>query len=135
MPPTYSLIVPTLNEAKLLPQNLAWLNALQGDKEIIVADGGSTDGTPELAAPLARVVKSERGRGRQMNVAARAAAGRILVFVHADCVLEAGALEEIAGLLASDDVAAGCFRQRITSQRLAYRLIERCANWRTRWLQ
>ena len=53
--------------------------------EVIVVDGGSADGTAELAAPLSdRLLKSEKGRARQMNAGARAASGDALLFLHAD---------------------------------------------------
>ena len=55
---------------------------------MIVADGGSSDGTVELAAQLCdRVVAAPRGRARQMNAAARLARGDALLFLHADSFL------------------------------------------------
>lgn len=72
-----SIIVPTLNEADQLAATLADL-ATRLDCEVIVADGGSSDGTVELAKQLGcRVVTANRGRGRQMNAgAAMAQIGR-----------------------------------------------------------
>lgn len=84
-----SVVVPTLNEARALPSLLADLLAQQGVMlEILVADGGSTDGTPQIAQRAgARLVQSGRGRGRQMNAAARVAQGDWLLFLHADSSL------------------------------------------------
>ena len=81
-----SVIIPTLNEAPQLPDTLKRVRAVlrHGDK-IIVADGGSTDGTREIASDYgACVVRSPRGRGTQLNAGADAATGDILLFLHAD---------------------------------------------------
>lgn len=91
--PELSIIVPTLNEAEGLERFFAMLSAQQGVRfELVIADGGSTDGTPEsarrlaAAAPFAAtVIETGRGRGRQMNAGAAAASGNILLFLHADC--------------------------------------------------
>lgn len=85
--PDLSVIVPTLDEAGTLP---ALLDALAGQRgielETVVADGGSTDATPDIAAGHgARVVTAPRGRGAQMNAGAGVAAGEWLLFLHADC--------------------------------------------------
>jgi rSAM/selenodomain-associated transferase 2 len=81
-----SIVIPVLNEAPGIRAALEALAPLRRrGHELIVADGGSSDGTPGLAAPLCdRVVSSARGRGAQMNAGARHAAGDVLVFLHAD---------------------------------------------------
>ncbi len=82
-----SIVIPTLNAAEVLPACLAALNA--GDRgpgrEIVVADGGSGDGTVELAeCGGAQTVTAPRGRGAQMAAGATAATGDWLLFLHAD---------------------------------------------------
>jgi len=64
-----SIIVPTLNEAQIIVPALTRLESLrERGVEIIVADGGSSDGTPALAAPLAdQVLTAPPGRAHQMN--------------------------------------------------------------------
>ena len=87
-----SVIIPTLNEVGLIEDLLRNLARQQGaDFEVILCDGGSTDGTMEEALGLAAVlpypflvISGEKGRGRQMNAGARAARGEYLLFLHAD---------------------------------------------------
>ena len=84
-----SIIIPALNEAAGIGRALQALAPLRArGQEVIVADGGSEDGTRELAAPLAdRVILAPRGRARQMNAGAAAACGDGFVFLHADTCL------------------------------------------------
>lgn len=93
-----SIVVPVLEEAAELPALLDHLAALDGRLEVIVADGGSSDGTAQIAAahPLGpRVISAPRGRAAQMNAGASAAAGDPLVFLHADTRLPPGACAEL----------------------------------------
>ncbi len=89
MTTTYSVIIPTVNEAKALPRILTQISLVsRSDIEAIVSDGGSNDGTVDVARQLgARVVLGPRGRGFQLNRGAQTARGRILAFLHADSVL------------------------------------------------
>jgi rSAM/selenodomain-associated transferase 2 len=82
-------VVPALNEAAGIRAALEALAPLRArGHEVIVADGGSDDGTADLARPLCdRVVLAARGRALQMNAGARDARGEVLVFLHADSVL------------------------------------------------
>ena len=98
-----SIIVPALNEAACIEATLAAAQAarLEG-AEIVVVDGGSTDATRELAAPLAdRVIDAPRGRAAQMNEGARAASGDTLLFLHADTLLPSDVHAVVAAALAS----------------------------------
>jgi rSAM/selenodomain-associated transferase 2 len=92
-----SIVLPALNEARVLGRTLASLSPLRArGHEVIVADGGSTDATREIAAPLAdRVLVAARGRASQMNAGAAAATGDVLLFLHADTELPADADKEI----------------------------------------
>jgi len=89
-----SIIVPVLNEASGIADALDALASLRaGGVEIIVVDGGSTDATVKLATPLAdRMLIASPGRARQMNAGAAVARGEILLFLHADTRLPAGAV-------------------------------------------
>lgn len=79
-----SVVIPTLNEAENLEPLLERLEATPGIQEIIVADGGSTDGTQKLTTKRARLTVSEPGRGMQLRAGAREATGDIFFFLHAD---------------------------------------------------
>jgi rSAM/selenodomain-associated transferase 2 len=81
-----SVVVPALNEADGIAGTLRSLRALRArGHEVLVVDGGSMDGTPAVAAPLAeRVLTAPRGRARQQNAGAAAASGDVLLFLHAD---------------------------------------------------
>lgn len=104
---TLSVIIPCLNEAAALPALLADLRAQQGvTLQLIVADGGSQDGTVAMAqAAGAQVLHSARGRGVQMNAGARVATAPWLLFLHADTRLEhpRQLAESLAALRAEDD--------------------------------
>lgn len=96
-PPRVSVVVPALNEAAGIGATLRPLAPWRRlGHEVIVVDGGSADGTPALAAPLAdRVLAAPRGRARQMNAGAAAATGDVLLFLHADTRLPDGALDAV----------------------------------------
>ena len=142
-----SVIVPALNERDRLPANLQALARDPAFTEIIVVDGGSTDGTQALVqeqmqGPVPgqlqglqgqhrlRLISSERGRGRQMNAGAAGAAGEWLLFHHADSRLPAGAGAAIAALPA--DVSWGGFRHRFSHRNWKLAFISALHNFRCR---
>ncbi|HUJ87004.1 MAG TPA: TIGR04283 family arsenosugar biosynthesis glycosyltransferase [Burkholderiales bacterium] len=127
-----SVVVPTLNEAQGI---LACLDALAPLRarghELIVVDGGSDDGTPELARPRAdRVLAAPCGRARQMNAGARDAAGDALVFLHADVRLPQGADGMVLEALAARPW--GRFDVRLDSSRALLGLVGGMMNLRSR---
>ena len=103
-----SVIIPTLNEASRIGALLAALGAETCPHEVIMVDGGSTDGTVDIAAASgARVLKTQPGRGRQLVAGIEAASGDILFFLHADSAFPAGGLARISELMAADAEAVG----------------------------
>lgn len=99
--PRLSLIVPVLDEAAGIGATLRALAPLRArGHELIVADGGSSDGTPARCTGLAdAVISAPRGRARQMNAGAAQARGEVLLFLHADTQLPPGADATIAQVL------------------------------------
>ncbi|MBI1283324.1 MAG: glycosyltransferase [Thiobacillus sp.] len=127
-----SIIVPTLNEAQHIVPVLTQLQSLRKrGVEVIVADGGSTDGTTELTAPLAdRVLTVPPGRARQMNAGAARASGVALLFLHADTRLPDDALYAVDRAL--NRHRWGRFDVRFDSRRPLLRLVARMMNLRSR---
>lgn len=105
-----SIIVPTLNESSQIAQTLMALEKLEGEKEILVVDGGSDDETVALVQERGiAVAPSNRGRGVQLHVGALHSRGDILWFVHADTLPPARALDEILGAMSDPSVVGGNF--------------------------
>jgi rSAM/selenodomain-associated transferase 2 len=128
-----SVIIPAINEAPHVSRAVssAWA---AGAAEVLVADGGSSDATPQLAADAgAVVVTSPPGRAVQQNAAARRASGDVLLFLHADNWLAPEAGAEIDGALSRSQRTHGAVRQRIDHPAAIYRWLERGNAARVRW--
>lgn len=118
--PQISVVIPTLDEEALVA---AAVRSVRANAEVIVADGGSSDGTVGAArAAGARVVQAGLGRGRQLAAGAAQAKGSWLVFLHADTRLESGWASALERL--DPAVAGGAFRFALDSPRPIYRWIE-----------
>lgn len=105
-----TIIVPALNEAACIAETVQALLQLDGDKEIIVIDGGSTDPTRSIVEALGvKVLVSPRGRGTQMHAGTFDATGAVFWFVHADTVPPPHALHDISGSLEDPSVVGGNF--------------------------
>ncbi len=128
-----SVIIPVLNEAERIGELLATLQAWRAQGvEVIVADGGSRDGTPGLCVGLAdQVIASARGRAAQMNAGAAASHGDVLLFLHADTVPPPAAPTAIAAATTAG-TDWGRFDVRIDGTHPLLRVVERMMNWRSR---
>lgn len=129
-----SIVVPTFNEAQGVAAALAALGPLRArGHEVIVVDGGSSDGTPVLARDAAdRVISAPRSRASQMNAGAMLARGNVLVFLHADTYLPEDTDALILRGLAASGRAWGRFDVRIEGESPFLPVIAFCMNLRSR---
>ena len=127
-----SIIVPALDEASGIAATLAALAPLRArGHEVIVADGGSADGTPALAAPHSdKVIAAPRGRARQMNAGAAAASGDAFLFLHADTRLPPDADRLVLAALGKR--RWGRFDVRIDGRSRLLGVVAFFMNWRSR---
>lgn len=134
--PRVSVVIPTLDEAAELPRALAALRQADPSLEVIVADGGSADDTPGIALsfPGVQLVRSPRGRGRQMNAGAAASRGEILWFLHADTRVSAAGIALMRERMRDPGIVGGAFRLAFDSPKRRYRLLERSVAIRCRVL-
>ena len=124
-----SAVIPTLNAARELPTCIATLCSVPD--EMIIADGGSTDGTPAIAERLGtRVVAAPRGRGSQLAVGVAAARGDWLLLLHADTRLDPAWAAVAQAHMLSHAGAAGYFRFALDSNDPRARRLERLVAWR-----
>ncbi|HKC94881.1 MAG TPA: TIGR04283 family arsenosugar biosynthesis glycosyltransferase [Nitrospira sp.] len=130
-----SIIIPTLNEEKALPQTLHKLLRQPGSFEVIVVDGGSLDHTSEIirGEPRVRFLMAPKGRAFQMNTGARYATGEWLLFLHADTLLPDGALARLNTLESDSAVQAGGFLHQFSGTDWRLRLLSFFNNVRCRW--
>ncbi|MFN9370628.1 MAG: TIGR04283 family arsenosugar biosynthesis glycosyltransferase [Planctomycetaceae bacterium] len=132
-PGVLSVVIPVRNEAQTLPRTVPPLH--KAGCEVIVADGGSDDGTVEVAEELGcRVVMTRPVRGRQLNAGGALARGEWLLFLHADTRLPATFRTDIPETLAGGALM-GAFRLRIDAPGWGLRGVAWGANLRSRWLQ
>ena len=132
VPRTISVIIPTLNEAESIGRLIADLRGRPWVGEIIISDGGSSDGTIEAARQTGtRVVFGGRGRGGQIRLAATAASGDVLLILHADSLLAERATERIIAALTADrEAAGGSFGMQFVESGLRQRFVAALNNLR-----
>lgn len=111
-----TILISTLNEEQILPQTIACILALDPPaNEVLLVDGGSEDGTKQLAAGsgLKVLLSPKRGRGAQVNFGVSQATGDIICVLHADSILPVDAVEEIRKAMADPKLALASFTPRI----------------------
>ncbi len=129
-----SIIVPTLNEARVLNETLTQIQQLS-PHELIVSDGSSNDGTLDMASHFTKhTVSGPAGRAIQMNAGARIATGEILLFLHADSRMESASYEKMVLAMQNSEKIGGAFALCIDSDKWPLRLITLLANMRSRFL-
>ena len=129
-----TVIIPTWCEANRITESVRAAAAISDD--VIVADADSPDGTEALArAAGARVVSAPRSRGAQLHAGALAARGDVLLFLHADATLSAGARAAIEEALADPEVVAGNFYLEFVPDSFSARIFTKVNDLRRRWLK
>ncbi len=128
-----AIVIPTLNAARGLPATLE--ACAETWAPVMVADAGSTDGTPALARALgARVVQAPRGRGAQLAAGAAAVRADWLLFLHADTRLARGWFAAARQHMAAHPGQAGYFQFALDDAAPEARRLERLVAWRCRRL-
>lgn len=131
--PYLSVIIPALNEERNIGS--AVRQAAMEDAEVIVVDAGSEDRTGSEALEMgARVLAGPRGRAAQQNLGARAARGRVFLFLHADTLLPEKYVDHVFDVLMDSRVSAGAFRFKTNLEGRFMRTIEFTAYLRSRYL-
>ena len=138
---TFTVIIPTLNEAGVIEATLR-LTAQLGFHDIVVVDGGSTDGTRALVesevansagvSGTIRLLSSSAGRARQLNAGAAACTTDVFVFLHADSSLPPRARALIEQALTNPAVVGGRFDVRFDRPSIWGRIISAFMNARSR---
>ncbi|MBN8245989.1 MAG: TIGR04283 family arsenosugar biosynthesis glycosyltransferase [Verrucomicrobia bacterium] len=133
---TISVVIPTLNEAEELPATLGHVGRIPEVSEVLVSDGGSTDGTPGLARDAgARVISGPSGRGGQLRRGAAESVGDVVLLLHADTWLPPEAGAAIRQVLASPGVVGGAFEKAFRNPPWMTRGSRLRCRFRMRWLQ
>jgi len=127
----WSVVIPVLQEAQQLPSLLA---QLQGPEEVWVVDGGSRDGSGQIARLMgAHWLRSPASRGVQLRLGAAQATRPWLLFLHADARLPRQWSAVLAAALCDPAVAAAAFQLRVQGRGWKLRLLEQLVDWRCRW--
>jgi rSAM/selenodomain-associated transferase 2 len=135
MPPSISVIIPMLHEARIIARLIRHLTGLpfEGRLEIVAVDGAPAgDSLEAIREPRVRKIIASPGRGIQMNAGAREASGEILLFLHADTFLPRDGLRRIARAMSTSSAVGGAFDLTIDSPRPWFRWIEKSASLRSR---
>lgn len=127
-----SVIIPVYNEEAVLKKNDIYFQMLSRNTELIFVDGGSDDKTASLAGKLGRVIKAGKNRAAQMNVGARVAKEKILLFLHADSIVRQEVLEKIEVAAEEKKYAGGCLTQVLDEQSVLFKWIAFTGNVRAK---
>lgn len=126
--PFLSIIVPIYNEERVINRLIDQLRPLREACEVILVDGGSTDGTLACVDDTFTLIRAPKGRGSQLNAGARAATGEVLLFLHADSVLPPDPVGEVERVMRTHRV--GCFGVRFEPSSPLMRICAALSNFR-----
>lgn len=129
-----SIIIPTLNEEENIENLLNNLKSLKGDFEVIFSDGGSLDKTIEIIKNFGdyKIIKSERGRTKQLNNGAKESNNDILLFLHADSIVEEDVLIKVENFIKNGN-KAGCLKIKFDSKKILMNIFAILSNLRVKY--
>ena len=125
------IIIPVLNEEKILREKQEYYKILQSKAYIVFVDGGSSDKTVEIAQNYGDVVLSQRGRGIQKNSGVKKTRAQHILFLHVDSYVDEEVFNQIPQAL-NNGVVGGCFTMKIEDQRPIFRVYEKAVNFRAK---
>ena len=131
--PKISIIIPTYNESQHLPLLLSDLSISNDEAEIIIVDCNSDDKTKEIGKLYgSKIYKSkEKNRGLQLNIGAKKARGKWLIFIHADSRIRKDWLKKVKSVIRFDDKSVCFFKFKINNKKIIYRFLEILVNLRS----
>jgi len=125
------IIIPVLNEEKVLTQEAQYYQTLKNRARVIFVDGGSTDRTIEIAKTYGKVVSSPAGRAIQKNHGTQETQAEYLLFLHVDALIDEHALDSIDEILRKGSIG-GCLTMHIADKGFIFRIYEWTVNFRAR---
>ena len=134
-----SIITPVLNERDMIKPFFKHLNQIDGDFELILVDGGSSDGTineikneKDIFKHKLHLIETHQGRGHQMNIGACIAKGDILLFLHIDCKLDIDAIPTIEKEVKRQKIVGGGMIQAFSNSDDFLKFVSNFGNMRAR---
>jgi len=123
------IIIPVLNEEKILTKEAQYYQSLKNRARVIFVDGGSADGTVEIAQRYGEVISCATGRAIQKNRGAQETRSERLLFLHVDCFIDEHALDSIDQIMEEGSIG-GCLTMHIQDNGFIFRIYEKIINFR-----
>ncbi|MCA9406949.1 MAG: TIGR04283 family arsenosugar biosynthesis glycosyltransferase [Candidatus Omnitrophica bacterium] len=126
-----SIIIPVLNEEKILREKKRYYQNLSHQAQLIFVDGGSYDCTVEAASEFGEVIQARTGRAFQKNVGAKRASSDYLLFLHVDVLVNPDSFPVMIKAL-NNGAVGGCLTMSIDDLKPVFRFYENAVNFRAR---
>lgn len=134
MSPILEIIIPVLNEEKILIDKKEYYQWLATQGNLIFVDGGSQDRTVVIAKEIAKVIQTAAGRAIQMNEAGKYATAEFLLFLHVDAFLTSQSFDRLYKAI-KEGMSVGCFTLKIDDPIFVFRLFEFLVNIRAKYFR